>query len=341
MKKKLNRNQFFDEMAKRKIFSNKKCSLEENINNLLGMQKFLGMITIGNEDDSIRYEEIIASCMSKARKKNLQNNKKVISGINSIKELNKNTSINISGYYGEQRINDTLSNINRPDVVVFRNIDINDGNNETELDNVVVTNNGIIIIESKTIKSNITITENGLIMRDKICVHDYNVGEKMELKRNLLGNYLVDYLEDKGLDFDLQINSCIVFSSPSHSKFKVIDKYQDENWAYLNQINNIIENYETNHNYNSEQLQTIIDGIHSLEMNSKGHEPKYNPTTLVNNIVEMLIILGFVKENGFSSEILPKINLDVNLDTVSDLAKFALGFSTVLFINSLRKTIKA
>lgn len=341
MKRKLNRKQFISELDKRKIFTNKKCLLDENIKNLLKMQKLLGLVTLGIEDDSIRYEEIIASCMSKAREKNLLNNKSVTAGINSIRELDKHTRINISGYKAEQRVNDTLSHINRSDAVVFRNINISDGTNETELDNVVVTNSGIIIIESKSTKGNVTITENGLIMKDKICVHDYNVGEKMELKRNLLGNYLLAYFEKKNINFDLQINSCIVFSSPSNLKFKVIDKYHYEDWAYLNQINNMIERYNTNYHYDSNQLQAIIEGIHYLEVNSEGHEPKYNSDLLVNNIIEMLITLGFVAENRSSSKNHLKINFDKNFDIIPDLAALALGFGSVFFISSFRKTLKA
>ncbi len=144
----------------------------------------------------------------------------------------------ISGNRGEAKAFRTLEYIRTPKVIL-KNVELNDENERTELDAVIITPQMVTIIEVKNTSKNIFIDEVGdYYLTGEFLRWDCNIGNKMRLKEGLLRKVL----KEGGFD-DIQIRSLVVFTN---NKIEVHNKYDQVKTCFVSQINHIIENSWSN-----------------------------------------------------------------------------------------------
>lgn len=228
------------------------------------------MVMKDNYEDGMRLDEAIFRMESLARKKGLLQDPIIRKGINALRTVNRELSISMSGIRGEQLVARTLEYINRPEAKVYRNVYVSNEIDETELDAVVVTNEGIIILEVKKTKDDLAITEDGrLIHGGDECYEKKPLGEKMELKRRLLMEVLEKAFIDEGVLVPVFVDSYIVFSTLRDVRIRVSDYYHREKWCYRTGVNSRIDNYCGSTKYSDSQLEQINKKIAELESNKK------------------------------------------------------------------------
>lgn len=228
------------------------------------------MVMKDNYEEGMRLDEAIFRMESLARKKGLSQEPIIRKGINALRAVDRELSISMSGIRGEQLVARTLEYISRPEAKVYRNVYLTNGIDETELDAVVVTNEGIIILEVKKTKDDLTITEDGrLIHSGDECYEKKPLGEKMELKRRLLTEVLEKAFADEGVLVPVFVDSYIVFSTPRDVRVRVNDCYHREKWCYRTGVNSRIDNYYGSAKYSDSQLEHISNRIAELESNKK------------------------------------------------------------------------
>ena len=92
---------------------------------------------------------------------------------------------------------------------------VSDGVEQTEIDSVVLTKNGFIILEIKNAKEDITLAPDGRILfNNSSCYHDISIGEKMDKKRRLLKKRLEEEFANRGIEKEVKMDSLLVFSTP-------------------------------------------------------------------------------------------------------------------------------
>ena len=113
-------------------------------------------------------------------------------------------------------------------VTVFKNVYSTDGEEETEIDTILVTNNGIVFLEIKNAKKDITISQDGrLLYENQISYHNDSIGDKMEKKRRLLKYQIEKEMQRLGVDKfgkPVRIESffcCCILLRPCDSKESV------------------------------------------------------------------------------------------------------------------------
>ncbi|MGN0735349.1 MAG: nuclease-related domain-containing protein [Anaerovoracaceae bacterium] len=228
------------------------------------------MVMKGNYEEGMRLDEAIFRMESSARKKGLSQDPAIRKGINALKTVDRELSISMSGIRGEQLVARTLEYINRPEAKVYKNVYLTNGIDETELDAVVVTNEGIIILEVKKTKDDLTITEDGrLIHSGDECYEKKPIGEKMRIKRQLLKDVLETAFSEVDEAIPVYVDSYIVFSTPREVRIRVNDNYHQEKWCYRTGINSRIDNYYGRIKYSDSQLNQIYKQISELESNKK------------------------------------------------------------------------
>lgn len=173
--------------------------------------------------EGMRINDAINIVENKAREKKIISDHVVRDGINAMKTLGKEIAITISGLNSETRVTNTLNEINRSDVSVNSNVQVTDGNSGTELDKVILTDSGIIILEIKAAKSNIVFTEDGRMLHGTACYDKIPLGEKMVLKRKLLKKSLEYEISKRELDIPVFIDSYIVISAPNGKYINIDD----------------------------------------------------------------------------------------------------------------------
>ena len=258
---------FYQTLEESGLLTKEKLTHEDYINELLAFQDLLANIVI-NDGETHRTDEIIVELEKKARAKQVDKNLQFRKGISALRQINKEISISIAGKHGEDRVARVLEYITRPSCK-YRNIYITDGDRETELDNLILTENGLIILEVKNVKTDITINENGRILYDNQCYHDISLCEKMQDKRDLLKAEIEKRMAEKELSIPVTIDSYIVFSTQRGVRIKVNDLCKKEKYCFKASLPFIIDAYHSGEQLTEEEMMSLDSIINEMETQKK------------------------------------------------------------------------
>lgn len=140
----------------------------------------------------------------------------------------------ISGNRGEEKAFESLSRI-RGEHIILKNIELSNGALRSELDAVVITQNGAFIVEVKNSSKNIFIDAEGNYFRTgEFLKWDSNLGEKMRIRQELLRAVLVA----QGLSY-MPIYGVVVFTN---NRVEVQNKCAALKTCFLSQLPYVIDN---------------------------------------------------------------------------------------------------
>lgn len=161
----------------------------------------------------------------------------------------------ISGNCGETKAFKSLSRI-KGNYKLLKNVELSDGQTRTELDGIVVTPKGVFIIEVKNTRKDIFIAEDGKYYRTgKYLRLDSNLGEKMELRRELL----TSVLRDGGVK-DIAVNNLIVFTNDT---VEITNECKTLKTTFLCQLPHLINDCDESLLYSDSEINHIAEIIES------------------------------------------------------------------------------
>lgn len=295
MMKKMKATDIMKMFEKQNVVNRADFTFGEYIKQLTSFEKIVSSCVFDG-DSSFRLSDSISQLSQFVRSKNLQDNTFVHDCLKCLKNVNKELSICMAGKRGEKRIEKMLSFVQRPDLTVYKNVYITDGEEETEMDMVLVTANGIIILEVKNAKQDITIAEDGrLLYENEISYHNVSIGDKMEKKRRLLRYRIEQEMKSRGIEFfckPIRIESRVVFSTPYKMRITVTDLYKKERFCYKSQLNKQVENYFSGTCYDGEDLQVLNDIIGSIESNKKRFQQKLDFAKINSGFAQLMEMLS-------------------------------------------------
>lgn len=285
--------EFIKEMESTNILTSRECTFKEYASELLRFQDMICKIIAGDAyHEDMRIDEAQFLLDSTARKKGLRSHPAVHNGILTMKKLSREMKITLSGAKGENLVSKTLEYLDRPNTKIFRNVFISDGVDETELDSIVLTDNGIIILEMKNVKTDLTLTEEGrMVFAGDECYEKAPLCEKMSLKRRLLKRHLEKAIADKGMSIPVYVDSFIVFSAPKGQFIRIDDRYHKEKHCFRTGLNKKIEAYLGCAYYNADQLTELGDIISAMETNIKRFETSLNYDEVRHSLAAALAVL--------------------------------------------------
>ncbi|MCF2554394.1 nuclease-related domain-containing protein [Faecalicatena contorta] len=253
------------------ILSRPDYTFVEYVEELMKFQTEAARLVFNQEDvGGIHIDEVIARFEAMAREKNLKNNQEVFEGITALKTINKEIAVALAGKSGEDRVAKTLQYVERPDATFFRNVYICDEVDETEMDAVVLTKNGLIVLEVKNAKGDVTIAPDGRILfNNASCYHDISVGEKMIKKRRLLKKRVQKELSLIGINKEVVVKSLLVFSNPYKVHIQVNDQFKQEDYCRRDGLNNRIETFESNIVFSDSELESLNKILSTIETEQK------------------------------------------------------------------------
>ena len=282
-----------EEMKKTGILTSKETTFTEYTDDLLRFQDVIVPIVMGSDYiPGMRVEEAIFRMESDARAKGLSGDPSVRRGINALKTVNKELHICMAGRKGENLVAKTLEYMNRPEAKVYRNVYLNNGKEETELDAVVLTDSGAIILEIKKTKDDLTITEDGrLVHSGDECYEKRPLGDKMGIKRKLLKDRLDLECARRGFMTPVTVDSYIVFVTPKQVRINVTDEYHAEKWCFRTSVNHKIAAYTSESYYSPEQFDALTDILTSIEQNKKRFSVDIDYDAVRENFAEAMEML--------------------------------------------------
>lgn len=245
---------------------------------------------MGNDYEAgMRLDEAIFRLESKARANGINYDNQFRKGIAALKIVNKEIAISLSGKKGEDIVAKTLEYIQRPNTTKYRNVYISNDYEETELDNVILTDSGIIILEIKNTKDDVTITEDGRLMHSgDECYEKQPLCEKMQKKRKLLKEKLEKIVNENGWDIPIYVESFIVFSTPKNIKIRVEDKFRKEKWCFRSSLTSKIDSYLGIPYYNNLQLSQLNSALSEIETQVKRFKLTVDFNEVRNDIATIL-----------------------------------------------------
>ena len=284
---------FIHEMERSNILMTRERTFREYVSEITQFQNMICRMIAGDEyHEGMRFDEAMFMMDSLARKKALRNHPAVHDGILTMKKLVKDMNITMAGANGENIVSKTLQYLERPNTQIFRNVYITDGIDETELDGIVLTDNGIIILEVKNVKIDLTLTEDGrMVFAGTECYDKVPLAAKMALKRRLLKKCLEAALRERGMDIPVCVDSFIVFSAPKGQYIRIDDRYRKEKHCFRTGLNKKIENYIGYAYYKDDQMKALAEIFSEMEANAKRFESKLDFNEVRRSLGEALAIL--------------------------------------------------
>lgn len=289
------------------IFSRNGFSREEYIEELLKFQRFASQLILG--DESARLDEVIAAMSAAARKNGATTNPDFVAGIRGLKAIEKEIAIHMSGKRAEDEVAHSLTFVDRPFFRDFRNVYVADQETETEIDNVVLTNNGIIVVEVKSAKHNITIGEDGrLLYSNSESYHNESIGDKMSAKRRLLKARIESKLRERGLDIPVYIDSYLVFVTPKRLEVTITDNFRQEHWCRRGKLQHIVNNFISDVTYTAEEYAQLEEIIDSLDCNVRRFPTELDLPAIRDNFVALYAL---TTEQPVVAEVKPQVTRTV------------------------------
>lgn len=277
------------EMENTGIMVRPKMTAAERLNGLLDYQSLV-LSEVFNDDhaENLRLRDVAAHFEDLAREKGYEENEIIRTAIDDMDTIAKEIAIAISGASGERQVAKAIRYVRR-NVIALPNISLSDGEDKTELDQIVITSNGIFVLEVKNYKKDITISEAGQIYgpcNKHYC--DKNLGEQMNVKRYLLRSKLEKALADMGADLKVHIESRVVFSDASIS---VTDLYRQERYCFKTNLPHEIENLSSDISYSYDQMRTIASLIIGFAETDDTYDVGLDFDRIRKNFAQALVIL--------------------------------------------------
>ena len=263
--------QYISQMEESSLLMEKEMTFVEYSESLIHFQEMVTKVVMGNDyEEGMRIDEAIYRLEARARAKGISYDPQFRKGIAALRTVAKEIAICLSGKKAENVVARTLEFVERPNTTMYRNVYISNGVEETELDNVVLTDSGIVILEVKNTKDNVTITEEGrLVHSGDECYDKQPLCEKMQKKRVLLKERLEAVMAEKNLNIPVKVESFIVFSTPKGMRIEVEDRYRREKWCYRSGLQNKLKYYIGLASYNKEQLAELDAVLSEIETQIK------------------------------------------------------------------------
>lgn len=248
------------------IFSTNDFSRAGYIDELLRFQKFAGEFVLG--DERARINEVCAALTTLARKNNAMETPEFAAGIRALNALEKEIAINMSGKNAEDNVAYSMSFATRKFFRNFRNVYVSDHQNESELDDVVLTDSGIIVIEVKAARNNVTIAPDGRLLYGKgESFHNESIGDKMTIKCRLLKNRIEAKLRERRCNIPVHIDSYLVFDVHKNSDVVITDNYHQQAWCRRGKLQYLVNEYVTDTGYSEEEFDILAEILNEMESN--------------------------------------------------------------------------
>lgn len=276
--------QALEELKELNIYKDNEVSYENYVSELLEVQNTLANIVIGT-DDHVRSTDVAYKIREIARNKGYYQDINVIKAGHSLDILNKELAISMAGRKAERRALSGLKYCHRP-INVFTNVSLSNDEIETELDGLVLTDEGFIILEVKSAKDNITISDQGVLLYgNENAFHNYSIGDKMKKKRMLLRENLEKLLRDEDIDIPVRLDSYIVFSQPGSKRIRVTDNFRKEKYCFNNNISRWVDGYHSDVIYSDEEMVQLEKVISTLIAHSKQFKVPFDAKEMIDNLI--------------------------------------------------------
>ena len=248
----------------------------------------------GDEEyDQIQMDELIADVKKTARHKDLSSNSIVHKGIRNMEDLRRELAGNIAGKNSEDRVGEALDSVSREYCKVFKNTALTGKDGEkTEVDFLVLTESGILLLEVKSTSEDVIFTKDGrMFKKSGISFGSRSIMDCMELKKKLLTEMISKSLEEHGYSVPIKLESYIVLSVSKPDIITYRDYSKKEKICFNYQLTEIVNEYSGKGDYTPGQLAKIEEVLIGIDANKQLFKFPFDLAASLDAITEALKIV--------------------------------------------------
>lgn len=260
---------------------NKKCySREELLPEMLKLQEQLANLTFKSAEGNYRMIDIYNELLARNAKVGYLANNELQKYKNLSISFNQEICGYISGRYGENLAYNALGKM-KSDHVVLRNLELDDGENHTEIDLLVIKKGFVTIVEVKNTKMDAFIDSEGNYLKKKGYnrLFDCDLGSKMNLREQMIRTIL-----DKNGYQDMKIKKVVVFTK----NIQIHNEYDGFETCYLFDLAYTIDDFYGSKIQFRKELEDIGNLIQTEDKNSY-YPATFNIEELKETFVEVLM----------------------------------------------------
>lgn len=215
---------------------------------------------------------------------------------NTLDDVDRYVASKSSGINGEKMVKKLLGKVDR-NCRQLSEITLDDDGERTEYDQILITNNGIMILEVKNYKSPFVINSSGV-------PHDLNgnlIGKNillsMSLKRKLLIKKLLMKFKEKGIDMPLNIDEYLVFAQ---ERVEFRNLARGLKYVKPSNLLNVINGYSSNIQYSDDQMQLLETLVYEIGI-EEYQKPNFNFKKLNKEIITIIKYINKLNKKQKSS----------------------------------------
>lgn len=284
------------EFDRKGILSRTDYTFTEYVDALCEFQRVAGEMFYGDDSTGIRMTDIIAKMKVMAKEQGISYSSDIYNAIKALQNVDKDIAVMMAGKRGEDRVANMFQYVTRPEAKFFRNIYLTDGLEETEADAVILTSNGILVLEIKNAKSDITLSTEGRILFGNTCYHDISIGEKIGKKVMLLKKRIEKGLDEKGLDAAVNVEGMLVFSTPNGVRIHVTNLYHQVNYCFRSNLFNRVDSFNSGVCYSEMELEALTDVLEEAASVQKRYESNIDLAETRYLFAKACEVLGVIPE---------------------------------------------
>lgn len=259
-----------EELNNNNIFVDNKFTYYEFVDQIKKFNEIIAQKAFKEEyHPSFGIEDVMLELKKKVIKYDLLNSYEYKYGIKALKDLDKQLRISMAGKKAEDRVNNLLDKyVTRDDYMKLSNVYLYNGYEDSEIDNVILTKNGFILLEVKNIKDDVRISEEGRLFIGKDCSYEqYTFSAKMDRKRNLFKQQIKKALKEKGFHINITLDTYVVFNDPWNNCR--ISNYSEEKWCKSNKIAYIVNDHYNPFPYSDSEFEILKECLYTFSTNKK------------------------------------------------------------------------
>lgn len=260
---------------------NKECySREELLPEMLKLQdQFAGLI-FKSTDGNYRMTDIYNELLDRNKKAGSPADNELKKYRNLSESFNQEICGYKSGRRGEDLAYSALGKM-KSEHIILRNLELDDGENHTEIDLLVIKKGVVTIVEVKNTRTDAFIDSEGIYLKKKGYnkIFDCNLGSKMNLREQMIRNIL-----DKNGYEDMKIKQVVVFTK----NIQIHDEYDGFETCYLWDLAYTIDEFYSSKIQFMKEIESVGNLIQKEDINSY-YPTKLDIKELKETFIEVLI----------------------------------------------------
>lgn len=220
--------------------------------------------------EHLRARDVMTHFETMAKEYDVENMDEYRRFTKNMTELQRTIRCLKNGRRGEKNAEKALGLIRfEKDVEILKNIEVQDGSNRTEYDEIVISPKGITVIEVKSFNYDTRLTKEGnLVSCDgyKAQKHNYNLGEKMNVKEYLIRKLVSEKLAQRGVEIPFEYQGIVLYAN---NDSVLTDEYGQLAICYCSTISKYIRDNCCQGTLTKEQIQILKEVIEEMHTPQK------------------------------------------------------------------------